>query len=231
MTSTQVDLGSVVAEYAERFERATPGEVITWAAGFFGDRLAIAASMQDGVVAHLASCYAPTTDVLFLDTGYHFAETIRTRNEIERAYGLTVIDVRPQRSVAEQDARFGAQLHDRDPNLCCRMRKTDPLDTALTGYHAWITGVRRADSTRRATTPVVSYDRRRDIVKIAPLAWWTDADVESYIQDNDIIVNPLRYQGFPSIGCAPCTKAVVPGDDARSGRWAGDEKTECGIQL
>ena len=231
MTSIKSDLRAIVEEYAERFERATPGEVIAWASEFFGDRLAIAASMQDGVVAHLASCYAPRSDVLFLDTGYHFAETIRTRNEIEQAYGLTVIDVRPKQSVAEQDAQFGARLHDRDPNLCCAMRKTNPLDEALQGYDAWITGVRRADSTRRATTPVLSYDRRRDIVKIAPLAWWTDDDVQSYIDDNEIIVNPLRYQGFPSIGCAPCTKAVEHGADARSGRWTGFEKTECGLHV
>ena len=231
MTSTRIDLRAVVAEYAERFENATPGEVISWAADLFGDRLAITASMQDGVVAHLASCYAPTTDVLFLDTGYHFAETIRTRHEIEREYGLKVIDVRPRQTVAEQDAQYGPRLHDRDPNLCCQMRKTNPLDEALTGYDAWITGVRRSDSTRRATTPVVSYERRRDIVKIAPLAWWTDADVDDYIKDNGIIVNPLRNQGFLSIGCAPCTSPVAPGEDARSGRWVGFEKTECGIQL
>jgi phosphoadenosine phosphosulfate reductase len=231
VTSTQVDRRSIAAEYAERFEHATPGEVISWAADLFGDRLAIAASMQDGVVAHLASCYAPSTDVLFLDTGYHFAETIRTRTEIERAYGLHVVDVRPQQTVAEQDAELGARLHDRDPNRCCQLRKTNPLDAALAGYDAWITGVRRSDSTQRASTPVISYDRRRDVVKIAPLAWWTDADVDSYIEDNRIIVNPLRYQGFPSIGCAPCTKAVEPGADTRSGRWAGFEKTECGIQL
>jgi phosphoadenosine phosphosulfate reductase len=231
MTSVKPDLRALVDDAAGRFEGADPGEVMSWAAGLFGDRLAIAASMQDGVVAHLASRFAPDTDVLFLDTGYHFPETIRTRHQIADAYGLRVIDVRPETSVAQQDAQLGPALHDRDPNLCCRLRKTDPLDEALRGYDAWITGVRRADSTRRATTPVISYDRRREIVKIAPLASWTDADIEDYIATHDILVNPLRNQGFPSIGCAPCTVAVAAGGDARSGRWAGLEKTECGIQL
>lgn len=231
MTSVKSDLRAIVDDFGDRFEQAAAGEVISWAAEFFGDRLAIAASMQDGVVAHLASRFAADTDVLFLDTGYHFEETIRTRHEIADAYRLRVIDVRPEQTVAEQDAEFGARLHDRDPNLCCALRKTNPLDAALGNYDAWITGVRRADSSRRATSPVLSYDRRRNIIKIAPLAWWIDADVDAYIEHHDTIVNPLRNQGFPSIGCAPCTKSVAPGADARSGRWAGFEKTECGIQL
>jgi phosphoadenosine phosphosulfate reductase len=225
------DLKTLAEEANERLADASAQELLAWARETFGDELVVTASMADGALPHLAAEAAPGVDVLFLDTGYHFAETIQTRHEIEREYGLKVIDVRPLQTVTEQDAQHGARLHDRDPNLCCEMRKTNPLDAALTSYDAWITGVRRADSTRRATTPVVSYDRRRDIVKIAPLAWWTDADVESYITDNGIIVNPLRNQGFLSIGCAPCTRTVAPGADSRSGRWAGFDKTECGIHL
>jgi phosphoadenosine phosphosulfate reductase len=229
--TTTTDLRAIAAEAAERFADGPAGDVITWAAMTFPGRLAVAASMQDGVLPHLASRFAPDADVLFLDTGYHFAETLETRVEVAERYRLRVLDVRPVQTVTEQDAQYGAQLHDRDPNLCCALRKTAPLDAALGRYNAWINGLRRVDAPTRVNTPVVGFDEKRDMVKISPLAAWSDEDLENYIFAHEVIVNPLLQQGYPSIGCAPCTRAVAPGADPRSGRWADFDKTECGIHL
>jgi phosphoadenosine phosphosulfate reductase len=223
------DLRRLALLAADYLADASAEEVIGWAAATFGDRFAVASSMQDGVLPHLTSQVAPGTDVLFLDTGYHFAETLGTRDAMAATYPLQIINLTPRQSVAEQDGQYGARLHDRNPDLCCALRKTAPLDEALTGYDAWATGVRRADSPARARTQVVSYDQKHDAVKIAPLAAWTDEEVDEYIKRNNVLVNPLLQQGFPSIGCAPCTRAVIEGEDPRAGRWAGLSKTECGI--
>jgi phosphoadenosine phosphosulfate reductase len=230
MTAT-TDPRAVAAQAAQRFADGPAADVIAWAAATFPGRLAVAASMQDAVLPHLASRFAPDADVLFLDTGYHFAQTLQTRVEVAERYRLRVLDVRPAQTVAEQDAQYGARLHDRDPDLCCALRKTAPLDVALNGYDAWINGLRRADAPTRANTPVVDYDDKRGMVKISPLALWSDEDMENYIFAHEVIVNPLLRQGYPSIGCAPCTRAVAPDADPRSGRWAGFDKTECGIHL
>jgi phosphoadenosine phosphosulfate reductase len=229
--TTTTDLRSLAADAAQQFVDGPAADVIAWAAATFPGRLAVAASMQDGVLPHLVSRFAPDADVLFLDTGYHFAQTLQTRAEVAERYRLRVLDVRPVQTVAEQDAQYGARLHDRDPNLCCALRKTAPLDTALDGYDAWINGLRRADAPTRANTPVVDYDDKRGMVRISPLALWSDEDMENYIFAHEVIVNPLLRQGYPSIGCAPCTRAVAPDADPRSGRWAGFDKTECGIHL
>jgi phosphoadenosine phosphosulfate reductase len=228
--STVIEPRALADAAAQMLASARAEEIMRWAGETF-DRLAVAASMQDGVLPHLASRFAPKADVLFLDTGYHFAETIATRDEVARRYEVTIRDVRPVRTVAEQDAAYGARLYERDPSACCALRKTAPLDAALGDYDAWITGVRRVDAPTRTNTPVVAYDDKRGLVKINPLAAWTDEDVENYLFAHEVIVNPLLRQGFPSIGCAPCTRAVAPGDDPRSGRWAGFDKTECGIHL
>jgi phosphoadenosine phosphosulfate reductase len=229
--TTTTDLRSLAADAAQQFVDGPAADVIAWAAATFPGRLAVAASMQDGVLPHLVSRFAPDADVLFLDTGYHFAQTLQTRAEVAERYRLRVLDVRPVQTVAEQDAQYGARLHDRDPNLCCALRKTAPLDAALDGYDAWINGLRRADAPTRANTPVVDYDDKRGMVRISPLALWSDEDMENYIFAHEVIVNPLLRQGYPSIGCAPCTRAVAPDADPRSGRWAGFDKTECGIHL
>ncbi|HET9253766.1 MAG TPA: phosphoadenylyl-sulfate reductase, partial [Pseudonocardiaceae bacterium] len=152
-----------------------------------------------------------------------------TRDAVAITYDVNVITLTPQQSVAEQDASYGCRLHDRDPDLCCGFRKVAPLNRALARYDAWVTGLRRAEAPTRAGAPVVSYDTRRGKVKIAPLAAWTDADVEHYIAEHGILVNPLREAGYPSIGCAPCTRAVTAGEHPRAGRWASSRKIECGI--
>jgi len=185
--------------------------------------------MQDAVLPHLASRVAPGVGVLFVDTGYHFTETIGTRDAVAATLPVRVLTLTPTRTVAEQDVEHGPRLHDRDPDLCCALRKVAPLDAALASYDAWATGIRRVEAPTRASTPVVSYDRGRGKVRVAPLAAWTDDDVRAYVLEHGVLVNPLLEDGYPSVGCAPCTRRPAPGADPRSGRWAGLAKTECGI--
>jgi phosphoadenosine phosphosulfate reductase len=206
-------------------------EVLRWAGSTFGDDFAVTSSMADGVLAHLASRAVPGVQVVFLDTGYHFAETLGTRDWIASALPVTVVTVAPPLTVAEQDARYGPRLYERDPDLCCDLRKVQPLADALAGYTAWGSGVRREESAERKDTKVVDWDEKREMLKINPLAAWTQDDVDAYIDEHDVPVNPLIELGYASIGCAPCTRPVAPGEDARAGRWAGRSKTECGIHL
>ncbi|MFF5899153.1 phosphoadenylyl-sulfate reductase [Streptomyces argenteolus] len=212
-----------------RLENSSATEVLRWAADSFGKRFCVTSSMEDAVVAHLASRVMPGVDVVFLDTGYHFEETIGTRDAVDAVMDVNVVTVTPRRSVAEQDAEYGPRLHDRDPDLCCALRKVEPLQDALAPYDAWVTGLRREDSPGRATTPVVGWDRGRQKVKISPVARWTRADVDAYIAEHGVLTNPLLADGYASVGCAPCTRRVREGEDARAGRWAGRGKTECGL--
>jgi phosphoadenosine phosphosulfate reductase len=185
--------------------------------------------MQDAVLPHLVSRVHPGVDVLFLDTGYHFAQTVATRDDVARRLPVRVVDITARQSVSEQDAEYGSRLHDRDPDLCCFLRKVDPLARALEGYTGWFTGVRRDEAPTRAGTPVVTWDERNGLVKVNPLVEWTLDDVHAYETEFELPVNTLTRSGFPSIGCAPCTRRVRPGEDPRSGRWAGSAKTECGL--
>jgi phosphoadenosine phosphosulfate reductase len=210
-------------------ELATAEQILEWAVETFGERFCITSSMADAVLAHLASTVAPGIDVVFLDTGYHFAETIGTRDAVAATLPLTVVSVRPELSVAEQDEQYGPDLFARDPDLCCAMRKVGPLRDSLDGYDAWATGLRRDETRDRVIAPVVGWDEDKQRVKVSPLARWTATDVDRYVQENNVLVNPLQFDGYPSIGCWPCTRQVAPGDDPRSGRWAGTSKTECGI--
>jgi phosphoadenosine phosphosulfate reductase len=203
--------------------------VLRWAGDTFGDQFAITSSMADGLLAHIASDAVPGVHVIFLDTGYHFAETIGTRDWITGVLPITLVNVTPQLSVAEQDAQYGAKLHDRDPDLCCSLRKVRPLAEALAGYLAWGSGIRRDESPTRAGTRLVDWDARREMVKVNPLAAWTQDDVDAYVAEHGVPVNPLFQLGYGSIGCAPCTRPVAPGEDPRAGRWAGRGKTECGL--
>lgn len=219
-----------LAERAGRdLEDASALDVLRWAADTFGRRFCVTSSMEDAVVAHLASRAMPGVDVVFLDTGYHFPETIGTRDAVAAVMDVNVLTITPRQTVAEQDAEYGPKLHDRDPDLCCALRKVAPLEEGLRGYDAWATGLRRDESPTRANTPVVAWDAKRQKVKIAPIARWTQDDVEAYVAEHGVLTNPLLMDGYPSIGCEPCTRRVRPGEDARAGRWAGLGKTECGI--
>lgn len=218
-----------VAGVNDRLETASAAHIADWAVATFGKGLIVAASMQDTILPHLFGTRLPGVDVLFLETGYHFAQTLATRDEAARRLPITIVNALPEQTVAQQDAQHGAQLHDRDPNLCCALRKVEPLKRALVGRAAWVTGARRADATTRAALPVVQWDAKHGLVKINPLALWSDEQVEAYQATHDLPRHPLVAQGYPSIGCAPCTRAVAPGEDPRAGRWAGQGKTECGI--
>lgn len=218
-----------VAGVNDRLETASAAHVADWAVATFGRDLIVASSMQDTILPHLFGTRLPGVEVLFLETGYHFPETLATRDEAVRLLPITVVDALPERTVAEQDAVFGKDLWSRDPNQCCAMRKVEPLQRALSGRAAWVTGLRRADGPTRAHAPVVEWDAKHGLVKINPIVTWSDEQVERYQTDNGLPRNPLVAQGYPSIGCAPCTRAVAPGEDPRAGRWAGTDKTECGL--
>ena len=214
---------------AELGQDATAEQVLDWAAETFGPGLIVASNMQDAVLVELAATARPGVDVLFLETGYHFAETIGTRDAVQTVYDVRIVNAHAEASVAEQDAAEGKDLFAREPDRCCFLRKVVPLRNTLAGYDAWVTGVRRVEAPTRANTPLVSYDEKFGLVKVNPLAAWSDDDMDRYVAERNILVNPLVEAGYPSIGCAPCTRKPAPGEDKRSGRWAGKAKTECGL--
>lgn len=202
---------------------------LRWARETFRERLVVASSMGDEVLVHLASVSASGVDVLFLDTGYHFAETIGTRDAVAATYDVHVRTLLPLLTIDEQTARHGADLFASDPDRCCAIRKVEPLERGLSTYDAWVTGMRREDAPTRADIDVVGWDVKRRKVKLNPLAAWTQDDVDRYAAEHGVLMNPLRQIGYASIGCEPCTRPVAPGEDPRAGRWAGSAKTECGL--
>ncbi|MGB3441383.1 MAG: phosphoadenylyl-sulfate reductase [Actinophytocola sp.] len=231
--TTTTDFKKVAEQAQEELADATAAEALAWTAKTFGDDFIVASNMQDAVLIDLAVKAKPdsleTIDVLFLETGYHFAETIGTRDAVELTYpAVRIVNAEAGQPVADQEAEFGL-LNKTDPAQCCFLRKVVPLRNTLAKYHAWVTGVRRVDAPTRADTPIVQWDDRNGLVKINPIAAWTDDEFNGYIAANGILENPLVSEGYLSIGCAPCTAKPLPGQDARSGRWAGLAKTECGL--
>jgi phosphoadenosine phosphosulfate reductase len=211
-----------LAELNRGFEGAPAQTVIEWAVEQFHPFLCLAASMTDAVVIDLAVKVEPSIEVVFIDTNYHFPETLETVERVRRHYGLNlrVLTVGPQ----------PVDLWKVDPVNCCSAAKVAQLDRALVGKMAWMSGLRRAEAASRATAPIVARDLR-GLIKVNPIAAWTDQDVSGYIADHDVPVNPLLQQGYPSIGCRPCTQPVGEGCEPRSGRWSGHDKTECGLHL
>ena len=203
------------------FEHAAPSTVIAWAVEHFGDEITVASSFEDAVLIDIAVSVKPDIEVLFLDTQYHFAETLWFVEEVRKRYDLNLKVMEP---LVAPDNRW--QL---DVGVCCGVRKVEPLNRGLAGKEAWITGLKRVDSPTRASAPIVSWDPQREMVKLNPLATWTDLDITSYTLERELPINPLVERGYPSIGCWPCTKPVAPGEDPRSGRWSGLDKTECGL--
>ncbi|MBY4213125.1 phosphoadenylyl-sulfate reductase [Rhodococcus fascians] len=222
-------LKDIAERGASELDGASPLELLQWTEDTFGSDFIVASNMQDGVLVHLAAQVHPGVDVLFLDTGYHFAETIGTRDAVESVYGVRVVNARAEKTVAEQDSIEGKDLFAREPNRCCAMRKVAPLKKELANYSAWVTGIRRVEAPTRANAPLISFDDAFGLVKINPIAPWSDEQMQAYIDEYSILVNPLVDEGYPSIGCAPCTVKPAPGADPRSGRWAGKAKTECGL--
>ncbi|BCO35378.1 phosphoadenylyl-sulfate reductase [Mycobacterium heckeshornense] len=236
---TEARLRELAARGAAELDGASATELLQWTDETFGGvngprgwatcNYVVASNMQDAVLVDLAAKVRPGVPVLFLDTGYHFVETIGTRDAVEAVYDVHVLNITPEHTVAEQDKLLGKNLFARDPNECCRLRKVVPLSKALRGYAAWVTGLRRVEAPTRANAPLISFDEQFKLVKVNPLAAWTDQDVADYIAENDVLVNPLVYEGYPSIGCAPCTAKPADGADPRSGRWQGTGKVECGL--
>jgi phosphoadenosine phosphosulfate reductase len=236
---TEDELRELAARGAAELAGANATELLQWTEEHFGGvngprggatcNYVVASNMQDAVLVDLAAKVRPGVPVMFLDTGYHFVETIGTRDAIESVYDIRVVNVNPEQTVAEQDKLLGKDLFARDPAECCRLRKVVPLGKALRGYSAWVTGLRRVEAPTRANAALISFDEAFKLVKINPLAAWSDQDMDDYIAEHDALVNPLVYEGYPSIGCAPCTAKPVEGADPRSGRWQGITKTECGL--
>ena len=211
-----------LAELSHRFERETPRTIISWAIEQFHPDMCLMVSMTDAVLIDMAVEVEPSVEVVFIDTGYHFPETLETLEAVRRRYALNLrIMTAPKPPV---------DLWKTDPENCCSALKVAQLDRALFGKQAWMAGLRRSETPERANAPIVARDKR-GLIKVNPLATWSDLDVEGYIADHDVPVNPLLAQGYPSIGCAPCTQPVADGADPRSGRWAGLNKTECGLHL
>lgn len=222
----------LAAEWNEKLEGASAEEILTWVSEHVPGPIAITMSMQDTVLAELAEgrLTSGNAHLVFLDTGYHFPETLETRDRVQQRYSLPLTNVKPTLTRAEQDAQYGRDLYRTNPTACCRMRKVEPLARMLDPFDAWITGIRRVDNALRASTPVLEVDRTGRL-KINPLVTWSDEDVSSYIAEHDLIIHPLTQRGYPSIGCATCTLPVAEGEDPRSGRWAGTGKTECGLHV
>jgi phosphoadenosine phosphosulfate reductase len=209
-----------LAELDVEFETAPASKIVRWAADSFGPLLSLAASMTDSVLIDLAVKVAPAIEVVFIDTGYHFPETLETVETVRRRYGLNLRIM----TVAPHDEALWIA----DPENCCSAVKVGQLDRALAGKAAWMSGLRRDEAPIRAGAPIVARDLR-GLVKVNPLANWSYDDVAGYIAEHDVPVNPLITRGYPSIGCMPCTKPVEEGEDPRSGRWAGRDKSECGL--
>lgn len=229
--ATEAELRELAQRGAAELDGASALELLAWTDKHFGGEYVVASNMQDAVLVDMAAKVRPGVDVLFLDTGYHFAETIGTRDAVEAVYDIHVVNVTPEHTVAEQDELLGKDLFASNPTECCQLRKVTPLRKALQGYSAWVTGIRRVEAPTRANAPLISFDEAFNLVKINPLAAWTDEEMDAYIQANGVLVNPLVEEGYPSIGCAPCTAKPLEGADPRSGRWQGLAKTECGLHV
>jgi phosphoadenosine phosphosulfate reductase len=226
---TEAELRELAARGIAELDGAGATDLLRWTDETFGDGYIVASTMRHAILVDLAAKVRPGVQVLFLDTGYHFAEAIGTRDVVEAKYDIRLLNVTPEHTVAEQNELLGKDLFARDPDECCRLRKIVPLTNALRGYSAWVTGLRRVDAPTRANAPLISFDEQFKLVKVNPLAAWSDEDVAHYIAANNVPINPLVYEGYPSIGCVPCTAKPAQGSDRRSGRWPGHAKTECGL--
>ncbi|HWP43260.1 MAG TPA: phosphoadenylyl-sulfate reductase [Blastocatellia bacterium] len=218
---------------AEGLEAASPQKIISWAFSEFGNRIAIATGFgaEGMVLIDMAVKINPRPYIFFIDTGFLFPESYELRRRIEQRYGLEIRSFEPDLTPLDQEEMFGPELWSRDPDLCCRLRKLEPLEEALDGLAAWMTAIRRDQTVFRKNAREVEWDYRWKLVKVNPLARWTRQDVWDYIKENRVPYNPLHDRGYPSLGCTHCTRAIREGEDERAGRWAGRAKTECGLHI
>ena len=211
-----------IEEASARLDKADPAQIIRWAVDRFPGQVAVAASFQDAVLLDLAVGVDPRIEVVFLDTGFHFPETLAYVERLRRSYDLNLVVTHPE--VGPDEFPCGS-------SRCCELRKVAPLARALRGRSAWITGLKRVDTPERAAAPVIAWDPGRNMVKVNPVAAWSDDDLDTYVEAHELPRHPLNYVGYVSIGCAPTTVPVAEGHHPREGRWAGSGKTECGLHL
>lgn len=225
------DLEVELAEASARLEQATPEEILRWTVERFAPRFTMATAFgpEGMILIHMLAEIAPQTPIFNLDTGYQFEETLELRRKVQERYGIDVELKRPSTTVAEYEALHGGPVYKTNPNQCCADRKLAVLKAAVVGMHAWASAIRRDQTPDRAQSPIVGWDKKYSLVKVSPLANWSKKDVWKKITDHDIPYNPLHDKGYPSIGCWPCTRAVLLGEDERAGRWSGTAKTECGL--
>jgi phosphoadenosine phosphosulfate reductase len=228
--TAKLNMGNV-GKWNEEMSGKSPQEVVEWAHQQFGEQVVLACSFGAEDIA-LVDMYCQITKsprIFYLDTDLHFQETYETRDRLQDHYKITFIQMKSAITLEEQAKIHGAELWKRDPNLCCNLRKVEPLKQILKKNQAWITGIRRQQSPTRANAQKIEWDQNFEMVKVNPLVHWSTKDVWNYVRANDVPYNPLHDQNYPSIGCSVCTKPVAPGEDSRSGRWAGFTKTECGL--
>lgn len=225
------ELLAELAAASQELESATPQEILTWAVQRYAPKFTMATAFgpEGMTILHMLAEIAPETPVFNLETGYQFKETLELREEVKRRYGIEVEYKLPELTVEQYEAANGGPLYNRDPDRCCFDRKLTVLRKAAVGFDAWASAIRRDQSPDRATAPIVGWDKKFGLVKISPLANWTKKDVWSLIAKENIPYNPLHDKGYPSVGCWPCTRSVLPGEDERAGRWSGFAKTECGL--
>jgi len=234
-TASQLECSdALLAELAEAsaaLETAAPREVLAWAVERFAPRFTMATAFgpEGMTIIHMLSEVAPETPIFNLDTGYQFDETLRLRDRVAERYGIEVELKKPLLTVAEYEAKHGGPVYKDNPAQCCFDRKISLLRGAAVGMHAWASAIRRDQSPDRAKAPIVGWDKKFQLVKVSPLANWSKKEVWKMITDHDIPYNPLHDQGYTSVGCWPCTRAVTLGEDERAGRWSGSAKTECGL--
>jgi phosphoadenosine phosphosulfate reductase len=213
-----------ISAAAVELEKAHPADIVRWAADRVDASITVTCSFEDAVLAHVAATAVPGIEIVMIDTQYVFAETHWLANELKNNNAINLRVVHPLNVTPDN-------LWQRDTEACCNVRKVEPLNALLTENTAWVTGVRRVDGPTRADTPVLSFDADRSVLKVNPLALYSDEEMESYEYLFELPRNPLKDRGYPSIGCWPCTKPVAPGEDKRAGRWAGEAKTECGLHV
>ena len=223
-----------LARVSERLEDSSPQDILRWAVSVYGEDLTLSVSFgnpEGMVLLDMLSRITDKAQVFTLDTGFLFEETVRFREEAMKKYPLPLKVLTPGLTVEEQVARYGPELYSCAPDLCCEVRKIEPQRRFLRDYGAWVTGIRRDQTVQRASAPIVVFDEHFGVAKIAPLAAWSEDEVDEYVRRNDVPLNPLISMGYRSIGCEPCTRPVAPGEDARAGRWPGMDKTECGLHF
>jgi phosphoadenosine phosphosulfate reductase len=218
----------------ERLEGSAPQEILRWAVDVYGKDVTLSVSFgnpEGMVLLDMLSRITDEAQVFTLDTGFLFEETVRFRDEAMKRYPLPLEVLTPELSVEEQVERYGPELYSCAPDLCCEIRKIEPQRRFLRDYGVWVTGIRRDQTPQRMSTPALSWEERFGVVKIAPLVNWSAGEVDEYVRERSIPLNPLLGGGYKSIGCAPCTRPVSEAEDARAGRWPGMDKTECGLHF